>query len=189
MIFHNQALGLSFSFGDLTDGEQAHQAGIEKSETDESEYRYIVLSNQMQVLLISDSEADKAAASLDVFVGSSDDPLNRQGLAHFLEHMLFLGTDKYPNPDEYQSYISQHGGQHNAYTSFEHTNYFFDINPASFELALDRFARFFVAPIFNAEYVNREIKAVHSEYMARIKNDYRRQRDVFSQAVKEIAGL
>ena len=183
MIFHNQALGLSFSFGDLTDGEQAHQAGIEKSETDESEYRYIVLSNQMQVLLISDSEADKAAASLDVFVGSSDDPLNRQGLAHFLEHMLFLGTDKYPNPDEYQSYISQHGGQHNAYTSFEHTNYFFDINPASFELALDRFARFFVAPIFNAEYVNREIKAVHSEYMARIKNDYRRQRDVFSQAV------
>ena len=183
IIFHNQALGLQLSLGALTGETQAHQIEIERSGTDESKYRYIILPNQMQVLLVADSKADKAAASLDVFVGSSNDPLNRQGLAHFLEHMLFLGTDKYPNPDEYQSYISQNGGQHNAYTSFEHTNYFFDIDPASFESALDRFARFFVAPVFDIEYINREIKAVHSEYMARIQNDYRRQKDVFSQAV------
>ena len=183
MLFHNQALGLPLSFSGLTGGTQAHQVEIEKSETDESEYRYITLPNQMQVLLIADSKSDKAAASLDVFVGSSHDPIGRQGLAHFLEHMLFLGTDKYPDPDEYQSYINQHGGQHNAYTSFEHTNYFFDINPTKFESALDRFARFFVAPSFDAEYINREMNAVHSEYMARIKNDYRRQRDVFSQIV------
>jgi len=183
MLFHNQALGLPLSFSGLTGGAQAHQIEIEKSGTDESKYRYIRLPNQMQVLLIADSRSDKAAASLDVFVGSSHDPIKRQGLAHFLEHMLFLGTDKYPDPDEYQAYISQHGGQHNAYTSFEHTNYFFDIDPTKFESALDRFARFFVAPSFDAEYINREMNAVHSEYMARIKNDYRRQRDAFSQIV------
>ena len=156
---------------------------IARSEGDTSSYRYLLLPNNLQVLLISDATADKAAASLDVFVGSSSDPLQRQGLAHFLEHMLFLGTDKYPEPDEYQAFISEHGGRHNAYTSFEHTNYFFDINPASFESALDRFSRFFVAPLFNAEYVDREKNAVHSEYKARIKNDYRRQMDVFSQVV------
>lgn len=156
---------------------------IAKSDNDHSLYRYLKLDNEMQVLLVSDEKADKAAAALDVFVGSSHDPVNRQGLAHFLEHMLFLGTDRYPEPDEYQAFISQYGGGHNAYTSFEHTNYFFDINPEKFEPALDRFSRFFVAPLFNAEYVDREKNAVHSEYKARIKNDYRRQRDVFSQVV------
>lgn len=156
---------------------------IVQSKNDHSKYRFLKLENQMQVLLVSDEKADKAAAALDVFVGSSHDPVKREGLAHFLEHMLFLGTDRYPEPDEYQAFISQHGGQHNAYTSFEHTNYFFDIDLAEFEPALDRFSRFFVAPLFNAEYVEREKNAVHSEYKARIKNDYRRQRDVFSQVV------
>ena len=160
-----------------------YQVEIAKSDNDHSEYRYLRLPNQMQVLLVSDNKADKAAAALDVFVGSSHDPVKREGLAHFLEHMLFLGTDRYPEPDEYQAFISQHGGQHNAYTSFDHTNYFFDVDPADFETTLDRFSRFFVAPLFNAEYVGREKNAVHSEYKARIKNDYRRQRDVFSKVV------
>jgi len=164
---------------------EAPSAGVDiaKSRGDDSAYRHLQLSNGLQALLISDPKADKAAAALDVFVGSSSDPVARQGLAHFLEHMLFLGTDKYPEPDEYQTFISEHGGRHNAYTSFEHTNYFFDINPDYFETALDRFSRFFVAPLFNAEYVDREKNAVHSEYKARIKNDYRRQMDVFSQVV------
>jgi secreted Zn-dependent insulinase-like peptidase len=79
------------------------QIKIEKSQPDTSKYRYIMLPNKMKVLLISDVKADKAAVSLDVFAGSSHDPVTRQGLAHFLEHMLFLGTDKYPEPNEYQS--------------------------------------------------------------------------------------
>ena len=154
---------------------------IAQSDSDHSEYRYLQLPNQMQVLLVSDKKADKAVAALDVFVGSSHDPIKRQGLAHFLEHMLFLGTDRYPEADEYQAFISQHGGRHNAYTSFDHTNYFFDIKPEDLDSALDRFSRFFVAPLFNAEYVEREKNAVHSEYKARIKNDYRRQLNVFSE--------
>jgi len=170
-------------FGNSQELIKNNQVIVEKSKPDTSKYRYIELPNKMKVLLVSDMKADKAAVSLDVFVGSSHDPINRQGLAHFLEHMLFLGTDRYPAPDEYQSFISQHGGSHNAYTSFEHTNYFFDINPKSIEPALDRFSRFFIAPLFNSEYVDREMNAVHSEYMARIKNDYRRQRDVLSEII------
>ena len=156
-------------FGNSQELIKNNQVIVEKSKPDTSKYRYIELPNKMKVLLVSDMKADKAAVSLDVFVGSSHDPINRQGLAHFLEHMLFLGTDRYPAPDEYQSFISQHGGSHNAYTSFEHTNYFFDISPKSIEPALDRFSRFFIAPLFNSEYVDREMNAVHSEYMARIK--------------------
>ena len=50
----------------------------------------------MQVMLISDPTCDYAAAAIDVGVGSASDPDAFPGLAHFLEHMLFLGTQKYP---------------------------------------------------------------------------------------------
>ncbi len=98
-----------------------------QSPNDDYGYRYLTLANDMQVLLISDPGAPKAAAALDVQVGSGDNPPGREGLAHFLEHMLFLGTDKYPDAAEYEQFITEHGGSRNAYTSFEHTNYFFDI--------------------------------------------------------------
>ncbi|MCW8196083.1 peptidase M16 [Proteobacteria bacterium 005FR1] len=154
---------------------------VAKSPIDDRQYRYLQLPNELQVLLISDPGTDKSAAALDVFVGSAHDPLDRQGLAHFLEHMLFLGTEKYPQPDEYQDFINEHGGSHNAYTSFEHTNYFFDIDPEHLAAGLDRFAQFFTAPLFNNEYVERERHAVHSEYQARLKDEYRRTLDVYQQ--------
>ncbi len=150
-----------------------------KGDIDHREYRYLVLENGLKVLLVSDPQAEKAAASLDVNVGHHQNPLGREGLAHFLEHMLFLGTEKYPEPDAYPSYISRYGGSHNAYTASEHTNYFFDIDPEYLEPALDRFSQFFVAPLFNPEYVDRERFAVESEYKARLKDDARRIQDVY----------
>ncbi len=154
-----------------------------KSPNDDRQYRYLMLDNNLPVLLISDPDSNKSAASMDVSVGSGDDPQDRPGLAHFLEHMLFLGTDKYPKAGDYQAYISRHGGSHNAYTSQQHTNYFFDIDASHFEGALDRFARFFVAPLFNETYVDKERNAVHSEYQAKIQDDYRRGYDVIREVV------
>jgi insulysin len=144
---------------------------IVKSPNDTRAYRSVVLDNGMKVLLVSDPSTDKAAAALTVFRGSYDDPENRQGLAHFLEHMLFLGTAKYPDVEDYQSYITTHGGSYNAYTSSDHTNFFFDVQPQYFEGALDRFAQFFIAPTFDAAYVEREKNAVNSEYQLYLKDD------------------
>ncbi len=149
-----------------------------QSPNDENQYRYLVLENEMQVLLISKPDTPKAAAALDVMVGSGDNPPGRGGLAHFLEHMLFLGTDKYPDAAEYEQYTTEHGGRRNAYTSFEHTNYFFDINQAFLPEALDRFAQFFIAPKFDAQYVQREKNAVEAEYQMGLKSDGRRGLDV-----------
>ncbi|VDO67723.1 unnamed protein product, partial [Onchocerca flexuosa] len=100
-----------------------------KSKEDKREYRGLELTNGLRVLLISDPETDKSAASLDVNVGHLMDPWNLPGLAHFCEHMLFLGTDKYPSENEYSKFISSHGGVTNAYTATDHTNYHFDIAP------------------------------------------------------------
>jgi len=154
-----------------------------QSANDEHHYRLLVLDNQMQVLLVSDPDTPKAAAALDVMVGSGDNPEGRGGLAHFLEHMLFLGTDKYPDPAEYEEYITEHGGNRNAYTSFEHTNYFFDVNAAHLPEALDRFAQFFIAPQFDAEYVDREKNAVQAEYQMGLKSDPRRGLDVLQEVM------
>lgn len=155
----------------------------EKSPNDKKEYRLITLDNGLKALLVSSPDSPKAAASLDVHVGSGDNPEGRGGLAHFLEHMLFLGTEKYPDAAEYEQYISEHGGSRNAYTSFEHTNYFFDIDAAYLEEALDRFAQFFIAPNFDANYVERELNAVQAEYQMGLKSDSRRGLDVLQASM------
>ncbi|WP_317931615.1 insulinase family protein [Halioxenophilus sp. WMMB6] len=158
-------------------------ADIYTSDVDDRQYRYFELQNGLKALVIQDANADKAAAALDVFAGSAENPEGRAGLAHFLEHMLFLGTEKYPNSDEYQAFINANGGSHNAYTALEHTNYFFDIRADALAPALDRFAQFFVAPLFTPEYVSRERNAVNSEYSARIKDDMRRNLDAMREVV------
>lgn len=76
------------------------------------------------------------------------DPVELPGLAHFCEHMLFMGTKTYPDENEYSKYLTDNGGGSNAYTSSCNTNYYFDVTPPHFEGALDRFSRFFIEPLF-----------------------------------------
>lgn len=156
---------------------------VQKSPNDPREYRYLVLPNALRVLLVSDPNTERAAASLTVQRGYYNEPREYPGLAHFLEHMLFIGTEKYPQVDGYQHFISAHGGQSNAYTSSDHTNYFFDVQPAYFEAAMDRFAQFFISPLLDPAYVEREKNAVHSEYQLQIKDDGWRSSAVLKTAM------
>ncbi|MBF0196785.1 MAG: insulinase family protein, partial [Planctomycetes bacterium] len=142
-----------------------------KHELDKREYRRFVLDNQLKVLLVSDPEMNTSAAAMDIQVGSLSDPRNRQGLAHFLEHMLFLGTRKFPDVDEYGKYLKSRGGYSNAFTAGDHTNYHFQVHHDAFEGALDRFSQFFIAPLFNPDYTDKEINAVNNEHMKNLQND------------------
>ena len=69
-------------------------ATMEKSSTDNRTYHVIRLPNELEALLVHDAETDKASAALDVNAGSFDDPEDMPGLAHAVEHMLFMGTQK-----------------------------------------------------------------------------------------------
>ena len=108
---------------------------------------------------------------MSVNVGSFEDPIKRQGLAHFCEHMLFMGTSKYPNEAEYNDYISKNSGQTNAFTDSLITCYMFDVANNAFEGALDRFSQFFISPLFDQSCTDREMKAVDSEYNLNIQQD------------------
>ena len=58
--------------------------------------------------------------------------------------MLFLGSIKCPDDGHYTSFVKRYGGHTNAYTSKDHTLYYFDINNSAYEEALDIFSRFFL---------------------------------------------
>lgn len=78
---------------------------IVKSPEDKREYRGLLLDNGLKIILISDPTTDESAAAMNVNVGSMQDPWELQGLAHFCEHMLFLGTDKYPIENDYDKVV------------------------------------------------------------------------------------
>lgn len=153
---------------------------IIKSPNDDRDYRFIQLHNQLKCLIVSDPSTDMAAASLDVNVGAMWDPRDAQGLAHFCEHMLFLGTQKYPEENYYNSFLSENAGYDNAYTDIEDTNYYFTVAADKLETTLDIFGQFFISPLFTPSSTERELKAVDSENSKNLNNDLWR----FFQLVK-----
>uniref|UniRef100_A0A7S3V286 Insulysin n=2 Tax=Sar TaxID=2698737 RepID=A0A7S3V286_9STRA len=145
--------------------------GVEKSALDKREYRTFKLENEIEVLLISDSRTEASGAALSVNVGSFSDPEECPGLAHFLEHMLFMGTEKYPDENGYSKYLSENGGYSNAYTADEETNYQFQVMSGKLEHALDMFAQFFIGPLFNQSSTDRELQAVDNECTGNLQSD------------------
>jgi len=161
------------------------QTTIIKSQNDKRDYRAVQLPNELTCLLVSDKEADKSSASLDVNIGSVYDPVDRFGLAHFLEHMLFMGTEKFPVQNEYAAYISANSGRKNAATSLADTYYYFDCSNEGLYGALDRFSQFFAKPLFDPSCVEREVNAVDSEYQKNVMQDARRKYQLFRNSAKE----
>ena len=104
-------------------------------------------------------------------LGSLSDPKEFPGLAHFLEHMLFMGTETNPNEDAYSEYLSTNNGYSNAYTDLEETNYYFSVDSTALNGALDLFAGFFTCPLLKADGVYREMNAVNNEHQKNLQND------------------
>ncbi|KAI4475823.1 hypothetical protein M0802_015013 [Mischocyttarus mexicanus] len=157
---------------------------INKSPNDKRSYRGLLLSNHMKVVLISDPTTDKSAAAMDVHIGYMSDPDDLPGLAHFCEHMLFLGTEKYPTENEYNVFLSQNGGTSNAITCMDQTLYYFNVTPDKLKDALDRFAQFFLKPLFTESMTELEINAINSENEKNLNNDIWRIRQVDKSSAK-----
>ena len=142
---------------------------LEKSNIDKREYEYLKLNNGLQCIIIKDAEENLCGACLNIHVGSVNEKID--GLAHFLEHMVFMGSKKYPDSNDFMSSINSNGGKTNAYTSDTDTNYHFTIEPEKFPLTLDKFSQFFREPLLKSEYINKEINAVDSEAKKNLLDD------------------
>jgi len=136
---------------------------VAKPEGDARRYRAVDLPNGLQVLLGSHPDADVASVALSVRCGSFQDPPAYSGLAHLLEHALFLGTERYPRENELQRFLNVHGGQGNAHTSEELTTFHFHVLAGYLVGALDRFASLFICPTLDSDALTREILTIDSE--------------------------
>uniref|UniRef100_A0A8C3FCE1 Nardilysin n=1 Tax=Chrysemys picta bellii TaxID=8478 RepID=A0A8C3FCE1_CHRPI len=112
-----------------------------------------------------------SAAALCVAVGSFCDPEDLPGLAHFLEHMVFMGSLKYPDENGFDAFLKKHGGSDNASTDCERTVFHFDIQQKYFKEALDRWAQFFIHPLMIRDAIDREVEAVDSGNAETLKHE------------------
>eukprot|EP00746_Dinoflagellata_sp_MGD_P167388 gnl/MRDRNA2_/MRDRNA2_97964_c0_seq1.p1 gnl/MRDRNA2_/MRDRNA2_97964_c0~~gnl/MRDRNA2_/MRDRNA2_97964_c0_seq1.p1 ORF type:complete len:1184 (+),score=293.62 gnl/MRDRNA2_/MRDRNA2_97964_c0_seq1:176-3727(+) len=131
---------------------------------DHRQYQWAKINSGLEVVNVQDVTSTSGGFAVAVEAGSFYDPKDLQGLAHFCEHMLFLGTAKYPNPSGFDQFLNTHGGANNAYTAEEVTVYFAQLDIAGFSEGLDRFSDFFRAPLFDETYVKREVHAIDSEH-------------------------
>jgi insulysin len=171
---------------------------MERPKLDDCSYRVVTLQNQLEVLFVHDAGTDIAGATLDVNVGSFSDTDDMPSIAHAVEHLLSMGTEKYPRENSYEAFLSQHGGLSNASTAPTSTQYYFKllypthtaaghasrpnasyVNDKSPLLgALDRFGQFFISPLFLEAAVSREINSIHSEFQKKIQDDIWRVQQV-----------
>ncbi|MDG1682751.1 MAG: insulinase family protein, partial [Luminiphilus sp.] len=158
--------------------EQADEAAVSDapivtSPNDQRRYDLILLENGLEVVLVSDPTVEKSAAALSVGLGAASDPTDYPGMAHYLEHMLFMGSAQYPEPDGFMAFTSEHGGMSNAYTGLDITNYMMLVENDVFPEALDRFSSFFTDPLLDPTYIDKEKNAVNAEWSMRREQDFR----------------
>ncbi|MEX5686399.1 pyrroloquinoline quinone biosynthesis protein PqqF [Pseudomonas silesiensis] len=124
------------------------------------------LANGLRVTLRHAPELKRCAAALRVAAGSHDVPLAWPGLAHFLEHLLFLGTERFPAGQGLMAYVQGHGGQVNAQTCERTTDFFFEVPLQAFSGGLERLSDMLAHPRMNPDDQRREREVLHAEFVA-----------------------
>lgn len=152
-----------------TKGFQHLDKQIHKSPTDHAEYQAIRLDNGLEALLISDKNANKSLFAVGLPIGSMEDPHNQQGLAHYLEHMILMGSKAYPATNSLDAFLTQNGGRNNAYTAPDRTVYYLQVNHNAFDEAVARLSDAFSAPLLSETNAKKELNAVNAE-MVRAKS-------------------
>ncbi|ONH51971.1 coenzyme PQQ biosynthesis probable peptidase PqqF [Pseudomonas cedrina] len=127
---------------------------------------HLTLANGLRVSLRHAPRLKRCAAVLRVDAGSHDVPLAWPGLAHFLEHLLFLGTERFPADEGLMAYVQRHGGQVNASTRERTTEFFFELPAATFTGGLERLADMLTLPRLALEDQLREREVLHAEFVA-----------------------
>ncbi|EXF92165.1 coenzyme PQQ biosynthesis protein F [Pseudomonas fluorescens HK44] len=124
------------------------------------------LANGLRVSLRHTPGLKRCAAALRVAAGSHDAPLAWPGLAHFLEHLFFLGTERFPANDGLMAYVQRHGGQLNASTRERTTDFFFELPPQAFAGGLERLCDMLAHPRLNPDDQLREREVLEAEFIA-----------------------
>ena len=136
------------------------------------------LANGLRLYLISDPGASQSAVAVGVRAGAWQEPAEAPGLAHFLEHMLFMGSENFPQEDGFSKFLAGYNGSANATTGLDRTVYMMQLGSDGLPGALDRLADFFVAPMLRTEALARERVAIDQELRGAASFDTHREQMV-----------
>jgi coenzyme PQQ biosynthesis probable peptidase PqqF len=145
--------------------------------------RHLTLANGLQLTLRHAPRLKRSAAALRVHAGSHDAPRQWPGLAHFLEHLFFLGTARFPLEDGLMRYVQALGGQVNASTRERTTDFFFEVPPAALADGLERLCQMVAEPDLSIERQHREREVIHAEFIAWSRNPQAQQQFALLQSV------
>jgi coenzyme PQQ biosynthesis probable peptidase PqqF len=134
-------------------------------------FRSLTLANGLRVSLCSAPRLKRCAAALRVLAGSHDVPQQWPGLAHFIEHLLFLGTERFPADEKLMTFVQRHGGQVNASTRERTTEFFFELPPSVFAQGLERLCDMLIHPRMALDDQLREREVLHAEFIAWSQDD------------------
>ncbi|YCH22193.1 pyrroloquinoline quinone biosynthesis protein PqqF [Pseudomonas sp. D1-3] len=145
--------------------------------------RHLTLANGLQLNLRHAPHLKRSAAALRIHAGSHDAPARWPGLAHFLEHLLFLGTARFPLEDGLMRHVQRLGGEVNASTAERHTDFFCEVPPGALDGALLRLCDMLAAPLLDLERQRRERDVIHAEFIAWSRDPQAQRRFALLQAV------
>lgn len=154
---------------------------IPKFEKRKIEYYKI---NKIHTILINDKNINNSYFAIKVNVGSLHESNKYNGLAHLLEHMIFMGSHNYPDSSYVMNYIQQNGGSTNAYTASLETVYYFTIPTIYFKKAIDIFSSAINNPLIEEEMIRKEINAVNNEHLKNLDKDFWRIRQTIFDIFK-----
>ncbi|ALC48866.1 CG2025 [Drosophila busckii] len=140
----------------------------------------------------SDSDSDSevgdeklAACAVLMDYGSFAEPREYQGLAHFLEHMIFMGSEKYPEENIFDAHIKKCGGFTNALTDGEETLFYFEVAEKHLNSSLDYFTALMKHPLMKKEAMQRERCSVDSEFQQILQEDETRRDQLLASLATE----
>lgn len=145
--------------------------------------RHVTLANGLQLRLRHAPRLKRAAAAIRVHAGNHDAPGKWPGLAHFLEHLFFLGTPQFPLEDGLMRYVQGVGGQVNASTRERTTDYFFETPPAALAGGLVRLCQMLAEPDLGVARQHQEREVIHAEFIAWSRNPAAQQQYALLQSV------
>ena len=155
---------------------------IETSVNDKRNIKGFELDNKIKIIFISDPDINISSCSIAVGAGYLHDTY--PGTAHFLEHLLFMGSEKYPEQNDYHSYIQINGGQDNAFTADNMTCYYLALESSFLKKGIEMLSWFFRAPLLNETHIKSEMEIIDSEHNKNILSDNWIVDDIFKNFIK-----
>ncbi len=164
-------------------GWQPIKEAVRKSSKDLRQYQAIRLANGMTVLLVSDPQAVKSLSAIAVPAGSLENPNSQLGLAHYLEHMILMGSKNYAQPGNLNEFLKKHGGDHNASTASYRTAFYLEVENNALQPAIDRLADAIASPLLDPGYADKERHAVNAELTMARANDSLRMAQIRAETM------